>query len=167
MTLRWNWKQSAVRIGVCLTTMFATVAGIAYYSAMNQSPASVLRMPVVKAQSGCSASTMRGAYGYGASGTVTMDGRTFENAEIARMDFDGAGSFTGAISLVVAGQRGEVTNLSGSYSVADDCTGNGSATVNGVPYKFDFVVANGGATILTLETNPNWTMSGVAYRMGQ
>lgn len=158
-----NWTKTAFRMGVCLATVTMTIGGWLWYSESNR-PVSVFKMAVVKAQSGCSNASVNGAYGYGGQGIVTADGTTFSVAEIGRMDFNGSGGLTGVYSLSVAGVR-SVKNFTGTYLVGSDCTatatysgGDGSGTLN-------FVVANGGASILYSETSAGVTVSGGGYKI--
>jgi hypothetical protein len=108
----------------------------------------------------CSNATLHGSYGLHATGTVNGVGAL---AVVGRFTFDGKGTLTGRLWVVVngdtSGAQGTPDEFTGTYSVHPDCTvsdewpvGTGNTHVsvivdNGKGY---FILANGeggGATI--------------------
>ena len=82
-----------------------------------------------------------------------------------RLVFDGNGGATGTESGSEAGAIVTGVPLSGTYSINADCTGNGTITPEGgVATNFNFVVVNGGKTLLAIETDPMTVVTGTLKR---
>ncbi|MBL8214673.1 MAG: hypothetical protein JNK87_28385 [Bryobacterales bacterium] len=105
--------------------------------------------PPVKAQSGCSAATLSGEYGYSGSGVLVQDGASIENAHVGRLRFNGAGTINEGKEantyLGVNDGTAVILGFSGTYTVDSTC--RGTATLNyegGTSATFSFVAAGGG-----------------------
>jgi hypothetical protein len=103
----------------------------------------------------CSATTIEGSYGYGFSslfaghpGTV---GQSLPNAQAGRISFTATssseGTLTGSQSGAIAGFPSDRT-FTGTYSVASDCTGTFTRTLdNGDVQVLAISIVQGGAEI--------------------
>lgn len=111
----------------------------------------------------CSAETLKGAFGYAADGVITFNNLTLSVAEVGLSSYDGAGGIKGVYSLVtpLGSERMEFT---GTYTVAEDCTGNAQIKVRGETLNQNFVVNSDGLGIFYSETGGGITMTGVSAR---
>ncbi|MCC6390217.1 MAG: hypothetical protein IT167_06420 [Bryobacterales bacterium] len=114
--------------------------------------------PVARAQSGCSAATLQGSYGYVTNGFF-YDANGFQGiyAASGRAVFDGTGAITGTESHSMDGVPARGVQFSGTYTVNADCTGSINAGSN-----IDFVVTNGGKQITLVSYDPDFIVSGTA-----
>ena len=158
-------RDTTLRILLLSSTMvFGGIVAMRYTEAKTAGSAPVFDPPRVFAQGACTDGTLRGAYGYGGSGSFTADNKATSVAEVGRMDFAGAGGVKGVYSFVspVGSERREYT---GSYHVEHDCTGSVMVKITGVTFTSNFVVADLGASILYSEVSPNLVITGRMYRI--
>ena len=103
--------------------------------------------PVQAAQL-CSKSTIRGTYGSVLTGTVPGVGPF---ATVALVTFDGFGGWSYTESGNFNGNPIPKHTVTGSYTVASNCTGSSSDSSGATQ---DFVIVNGGQEILMVGTVP-------------
>ena len=91
----------------------------------------VVTPTVVHAQNssgGCSAASLSGAYAFAAQGTLLTSILGLPApapwAEVARVDFNGAGSFSAIATVNVGGAALNSIPVAGKYTVNKDCTGS-------------------------------------------
>jgi hypothetical protein len=118
---------------------------------------------VPKAQAGenkgCSNATLRGSFGYTASGTLLPAAVGAELAgpfgEIGRQTFDGNGNTTATATINANGNIVRVT-IEGTYTVNPDCTGSMTRNVSplGVTAHDDLVIEDEGMELRTISTDP-------------
>ena len=111
----------------------------------------------------CSLNSLKGAYGYSFSGTVSPWGPLAGQGTIV---FGGSGTLTGAYIENVNGLvfQGKFT---GTFTVAPDCTG--SATMTGLlktwMTQLHFVIVNEGKDVLLVDTDSGKVVSGSAKKL--
>lgn len=88
----------------------------------------------------CSNSTLKGPYAYSVDVVTTVDGKTFTNSDVGRINFDGAGKYTVRVASTVNGST-SIGDGSGEYLIGSDCTMTGK----GDGIEFDGVVVNAGS----------------------
>jgi hypothetical protein len=119
----------------------------------------------VKAQSGCSVGSVQGNYVSQYTGFVfPLPGAPamVPYAGIQQSVADGNGNITGSNTFSLNGVTIRNT-FSGTYTVNPDCTGSTTFTDNfGNVGNADWLVANGGTRILTVNTQTGVTISAVA-----
>ena len=98
------------------------------------------------AQAACSKLTVRGAYGSVLTGTVPGVGPF---ATVALVTFDGIGGWMYTESGNFNGNPIPKHTVTGSYTVAANCTGSSSDSSGNTQ---DFVIVNGGKEILMVGT---------------
>lgn len=96
----------------------------------------------------CSKSTIRGVYGSVLTGTVPGVGPF---ATVALVTFDGFGGWSYTESGNFNGNPIPKHTVTGSYTVAPNCTGSSSDSSGATQ---DFVIVNGGQEILMVGTVP-------------
>ena len=107
----------------------------------------------------CSNATLRGSFGYTATGTLlpTAAPPPFAGpfGEVGRQTFDGKGNTEAAATLSANGNSAKVT-IVGTYTVNADCTGSMTLSVSplGLTAHVDFVIDNDGHEIRTIGTDP-------------
>lgn len=116
--------------------------------------------PPVQAQSGCSASTLSGEYGYSGSGATISDGKAVENAHVGRLRFNGAGTINEGKEantyLGVNDGQAVILPFSGTYTLDGTC--RGTATLNyegGTSSTLSIVVVGGGTDFVYLARDAN------------
>ncbi len=104
-----------------------------------------------QAQTVCSNSTLKGAYGAGFSaflstGDTTAPGMSghIPASGVARYVFDGNGNLSGKATVNLNGQFVTDFTVSGNYTVDSDCTGTMSGFFNGNPFNLAFVIVDNG-----------------------
>lgn len=75
------------------------------------------------AASVCSNADLRGAYAYSVNATSLTIPPLGPLAILGKITLDGEGNFTGTINGSIAGEILPESPISGTYSIADDCTG--------------------------------------------
>jgi len=105
----------------------------------------------------CTVAGLKGSFGIEASGdfigvgAVALDGL---------FTLDGKGNVSGTESGSIAGSIFTGQSVSGTYTVASNCTGTITVTVLGQTEHSSFVVTNGGKELLVVETDANTVVSG-------
>lgn len=158
-------RDTVVRILLLSSTMvFGSLVAMRFTEAKTIGAAPAFEPPKVFAQGACTDGTLRGAYGYGGSGSFTADNKATTVAEVGRMDFDGAGGVKGVYSFVspVGSERRE---YAGTYHVAHDCTGSATVKIADVTFTSNFVVADLGGGVLYSEVSPNLVVTGRMSRI--
>jgi hypothetical protein len=118
---------------------------------------------VPRAQAGenkvCSNATLRGSFGYTATGTLLPTAVPAALAgpfgEIGRQTFDGNGHTTATATINANGNMVNVT-IEGTYTVNPDCTGSMTRNVSplGVTAHDDLVIDDDGLELRTIATDP-------------
>ena len=118
---------------------------------------------VPRAQAGenkeCSNATLRGSFGYTATGALLPTAVPAPLAgpfgEIGRQTFDGHGNTTATATINANGNIVNVT-IEGTYKVNPDCTGSMTRNVSplGVTAHDDLVIDDDGVEIRTVATDP-------------
>jgi hypothetical protein len=126
---------------------------------------------VVRADGGCSLASLNGPYANARQGTLVMSviglPAPAPYAEVARVDFNGAGAFSGKATVNIGGAVLNDTPFTGTYTVSSDCTGNLTVNTNvGVTLHEAFVVIRGGERIITTETDTFAVIEGSAEKLG-
>lgn len=108
-----------------------------------------------RAQSGCSAATIQGSFGYAYRGVAAG----FPVAGVGRVTLDGSGNATGSETLSANGVPLQRT-FTGTYAVKDDCTGTGTYQDSlGQTFHESGVITNGGNQIVVVVTDPGVVLS--------
>lgn len=114
-------------------------------------------VPRAWAQTGCSASSLNGNYGFRLN-KWTSNPNASANGIIGIMSFDGSGNMSGSFTSYNAGSVPpvETGTFTGNYLVSSDCSGSMSFTVSsGDTVEIAMVLANGAALVELLQTNDN------------
>jgi hypothetical protein len=107
----------------------------------------------------CSNATLRGSFGYTATGTLLPAAVPAQLAgpfgEIGRQTFDGNGNTTATATINANGNIINVT-IQGTYTVSPDCTGSMTRNVSplGVTAHDDLVIDDDGEELRTIATDP-------------
>jgi hypothetical protein len=110
----------------------------------------------------CTDLGVKANYGFQDTGLVVGSGAI---ALTGRLTFDGKGGAAGSESGTQAGAVVTNVPLSGSYSINSDCIGSATVTPQGgVAIDFSFVVANGGKTLLAIDTDATTVITGTLKR---
>ena len=110
----------------------------------------------------CTDLGVKANYGFQDTGLVVGSGAI---ALTGRLTFDGNGAAKGSESGTQAGVAVTNVPLSGSYSINSDCTGSAIVTPQGgVATNFNFVVVNGGKTLLAIDTDATTVITGTLKR---
>jgi len=118
----------------------------------------------------CTNATVVGSFGFETTGVFLAGApATGWVAFIGKLKLTANPAGEGVISGHVAGSEGstalEFTRVTGSYSVAADCTGTATITPKGQsPLNFSFVVVDCGKEILAIETDANTVVSGTLVK---
>jgi len=119
--------------------------------------------PVARAQSGCSAASLKGAYGLAVSGffyDVNGFQGVYSSGGVAVAD--GAGGITGTDTLNLDGTPTRGRQFSGTYTVNADCSGsmNLKDSAGNPITNMDMVITNGGKDTLLVDYDPNLILNG-------
>ena len=110
----------------------------------------------------CTDLGVKANYGFQDTGLVVGSGPI---ALTGRLTLDGNGGAKGSQSGTQAGAVVTNVPLSGSYSVNSDCTGSATLTPQGgVATNFNFVLVNGGKTVLAIDTDATTVITGTLKR---
>ena len=118
---------------------------------------------------GCSNATLRGSFGYTATGTLLPTAVPAALAgsfgEIGRQTFDGNGHTTATATINANGNIVKVT-IEGTYTVNPDCTGSMTLTISplGATGGVDFVIDDDGVEIRTISTDSGISVETRVYR---
>jgi hypothetical protein len=119
----------------------------------------------------CTNAAVVGSFGFETTGVFLAGApATGWVAFIGKLKLTVNPSGEGVISGHVAGSEGDTTlafaPVTGSYSVAPDCTGTATITPKGQsPLNFSFVVVDCGKQMLAIETDANTVVSGTLQRI--
>jgi hypothetical protein len=116
-----------------------------------------------KAPAACFASTVSAGYSWETIGEVVQTGGVVTSVSgFINVQLDGKGGLTGGLNRVQFGSP--VTfSISGNYKLNVDCTGSMHFTdAQGFIYNIAFVVIDGGAGLLVLQTDATTVNSGIA-----
>jgi len=118
----------------------------------------------------CTNADVVGSFGFETTGLFLSGApATGWVAFLGKLDLGVRPSGEGVISGHVAGSEGDTalafTPVTGSYSVASDCTGTATITPKGPsPLNFSFVVVERGKQMLAIETDANTVVSGTLVK---
>lgn len=128
---------------------------------------------VVRADGGCSAASLNGAYAVEGQGTIVASlGPAFPTppfpfGEASRARFNGDGTGSASATVNFGGVVLNAVPVTITYAVNTDCTGN--LTVNtslGLSVHEAFVVVGGGQRFITTETDPFAVVQRRGERLG-
>ena len=105
----------------------------------------------------CTLAGITGSFGVEASGVFIGTGAVALDGLLA---FDGKGGITGTVSGSIAGTIFTGQSVSGTYTVASNCTGTTSFSLLGQTLNASFVATNAGKSLLVLETDTGTVISG-------
>jgi hypothetical protein len=118
----------------------------------------------------CNNATVVGSFGFQSTGLFLAGAPTTGwVAFIGRLRLTVNSSGEGVISGHAAGSEGDtalaLAPVTGSYSIASDCTGTATITMKGQsPMNFSFVVVDCGKQMLAVETDTNTIVSGTLVK---
>lgn len=119
---------------------------------------------VAKANTGCTASTIGGTYGFAYNGLGTSSrnvpriGAFIPVAAAGTFSFNGAGAVSRAFTFSFAGEIITGVSDSGTYAVSSDCTG--TATFPNTSEIFNLVIVSGGNEIKFILAVPGDVVAG-------
>lgn len=105
----------------------------------------------------CTPAGVKASFGVEAGGVIIGTGAIAIDGLLA---FDGKGGVTGTVSGSLAGEIFTGQSVSGSYTVATNCTGTTSFSLLGQTLDSSFVAVNGGKSTLIVETDKGTVVSG-------
>ncbi len=123
----------------------------------------------VKAQSGCDATSLSGAFGYALTGAVyDQSGNLYYLAANGRLSADGNGALTGADTLSLDGSIVK-RKYTGTYTLNSDCTGSAQLQISdgtslGKGANLDLVVADSGKQVNLIQTDGSFVFSGTGRK---
>ena len=125
----------------------------------------------VRADPGCTASTIAGTYGFALNGLASGSfngppqriGAFFPLAAVGTFSFDGDGNAFRSYTLSFGGQIFSGARGSGPYTVNSDCTG--SATFS--DGTWNMVIVGRGKEIKTMNATPGAVVEGVPTRQSE
>jgi hypothetical protein len=121
--------------------------------------------PVARAQGGCTAANLKGAYGLALNGFFyTPDGFQGVYASAGLAVADGNGGITGTDTVNLDGTPTRGRQFTGTYTINSDCTGTTSLkdTRGNVIANLDLVVTNGGKDVALVDSDTDTILSGSA-----
>ena len=104
---------------------------------------SVNRIAAAADNNGCSNATLKGDYGYGVNGISITIPPVGALAVLGKITLDGKGDFTGSANASITGNILTDMPISGTYSVASDCTGTLTTFYPAFTAHFSFVIVEG------------------------
>ena len=116
----------------------------------------------------CSTATLRGSFGYTATGTLLPAAAPPPFAgpfgEVGRQTFDGKGHTEATATASANGNINQLT-IAGTYTVNPDCTGSMVVSVSplGITSHVNFVIDDDGAELRVISTDPG-TVETRVYR---
>jgi len=119
--------------------------------------------PALRADNGCAANTMNGAYGFSGSGVdiVHKSGSPAGSQALApvafvgTLSFAGDGMVSGSFTATGNGHQENGVAFKGAYVVNADCTGSIAVVENnGAESHFALTITDSGNEILAIQTDP-------------
>ena len=158
-----------VRLIVILVTVVAVV--FAAGSMPWPKHAAPSHMATVHADGGCSVASLSGPYAFSAQGTLLTSILGLPApapwGEVARVDFNGAGSFSASASVNVGGVALNSITVTGSYTVNKDCTASFRIPLNAQDTITEAVVVTGsGQGFVLTHTESFAVVQGSGQRLG-
>src|SRR5262249_40657633 len=143
-------------------TVFSTTFFIILAALLGAPVLRILRPNVVRAQTGCSASSLS-AYSYSFSGIFYDNaGNVFSYGDVGILSADGNGKLTGSDTVSNDGvikQR----SFTGTYTVNANCSGSAKFQFSdGSNTSMDFALGNGAKAINFIDTDNNVIVTGTA-----
>jgi len=131
-------------------------------------------LPAVADDKGCSDASLKGDYAYEVIGTAVTLPPAGPVGILGKITLDGNGAFSGSVNGSIAGviQLTDVP-VTGTYSVASDCTGTLTTNYPGVTVHFNLVLVEGAkgrnaAELVSGETGPaTGTLNPVSIHSGR
>jgi hypothetical protein len=116
-----------------------------------------------KAPAACFASTLSAGYSWESNGEVVQAGGVVTAVSgFINVQLDGKGSLTGGLVRVQFGSPVTI-GINGQYTLNADCTGSMRFTdTQGFTYNIAFIVIDGGASLLVMQTDATTVNSGIA-----
>lgn len=156
---------------ITLLTM-AAIAGLILWARTGRHV--IATLPVVHAQNGnggCSIASLSGPYAFSAQGTLLTSILGLPApapwGEVARVDFNGAGSFSASVSVNVGGVALNSILVTGSYTVNRDCTASFRIPLNAQDTITEAVVVTGsGQGFVLTHTESFAVVQGSGQRLG-
>jgi len=150
-------SRSILAALLCVTAAAMLPAGA---NARHGGPA--FDLPHPEAGKKCSLVTLKGSYGYSYTGTVEGFGGV---AAVGPIEFDGNGNTSATYSVNLGGTNFQ-GSFTGTYTVADDCTGS---IIIDLPLLHTssngrFVIVANGQEAFFMGVDPGITVTGVAKR---
>ena len=147
--------KTVVTISITLSIALTALVGVQSLQ--------MLRPRAVRAQAGCSASTLSVPYSYNLSGTFYNTlGDGFFYGDVGIMTPDGNGNLAGVDTVSNDGLIGRRT-FTGTYTVNGNCTGSAKFQFSdGSTKSMDFTLGNGGKSINFIDSDNNVIVTGTA-----
>jgi hypothetical protein len=166
-------KQAIVSVKLGLGVMTAVVAALALVQAFGgpgNVPESTLSAQVLSQsrgdepqRHGCSNRTLRGGYGFSATGTLEGFGSV---TQVGLVTFDGRGSLTLLDTISINGVIFE-RSAAGEYHVEANCRGSALVHIT-VPASLEahirFVIVDEGESLHFMQSDPGTLLSGIAQQ---
>jgi hypothetical protein len=124
----------------------------------------MFRPAVVRAQTGCSASSLSVPYSYNFVGTFYDNaGNIYSYGDVGVLSADGNGKLTGSDTVSKDGIIARQRTFTGAYTVDGNCTGSAQFQFSdGSNTSMDFSLGNGGKGINFIDTDNNVIVTGTA-----
>lgn len=111
----------------------------------------------------CTNASVKGVYGIVGSG---LNGSGQPAASVTQISADGSGNLTGTTTKSIDGTIATFSTT-GTYSIAKNCTGTGTLTnQDDQSETSNIILNNGNKGGFMIQTDPNHTVSSVAYEQG-
>ena len=109
-------------------------------------------LPAVADDKGCSDASLKGDYAYAVNGTAVTTPPAGPIAILGKITLDGKGAFSGSVNGSIAGAF-VLTDapVTGTYSVASDCTGTLTTNYPAITVHFSLVLIEGAKGGMTAE----------------
>ncbi len=138
-------------------SLYLSIAALVVVSATSRHS-----VPAVQAQSGCTNSTLTGAYAFNQTGFGTTNksirGNEVPSAIVGVATLDGAGNLSLSYTSVSDGVIHTDQNSAGTYAVSADCTGSISLTSgNAAGITGNLVIFNAGNDAIGINTTSSLT----------
>lgn len=160
-----------------ITTLLATgaVLAIVLWTPLGKQGAAFV--PVIHAQNengGCSVASLKGPYAVARQGTLVTSVPALGLvapapwAEVALVDIDGKGSFSGKATVNIGGAVLSDVPFTGTYTVNSDCTGTNTVTAPsvGITIHQALVVIAGGQRFIETEADSLAVVEGRIEKLG-
>lgn len=129
---------------------------------------------VVRADGGCSVASLKGPYAVARQGTLVTSVPALGLvapapwAEVALVNIDGAGSFSGKATVNIGGAVLSDVPFTGTYTVNSDCTGTNTVTAPsvGITIHQALVVIGGGQGFIETEADSLAVVEGRIEKLG-